>query len=885
MPTLETDSDKEQSTAEENASSDKGRHTRDSWLSPLHAIRVITPAGPTDFDVDDISHDSVGRKAYGLCSIPSLWVPPFFLVSAYCLRAIRCDETIGSWIMECLTNSGIPSGSLVMVRSSGTSETLEFRGQLASETCPQDQVVTTIRKLMLRVPEEYQGSVHWIVQQESRPGEKGLLSNERRLSREKRDWVVEFEPQGNRPGDTRPIAVRNWRDGTELPNLNLSCASRMMITSRLKQVAMWATRLSSRTLFEWVWDGRAVQVVQVDEAEQETGEDPSSLLPTHIHPVAVKSLNVFHQANREDFDRYRKLGNARLYQELGYAMPDFYVMQDQALISRVLSGEIPGELEADLNELTKSPLIIRTDGTNIAQEQSEMLPRSDELRSAQQAIDWLLVKFRSAVEQGRLQTCGLCLIGHHFIPSVASAWARAEPGNRLVRVESLWGIPEGLYWYSHDTFEVDTLRTEIDNEVLPSRLQYGLSEHLRYKGTFVGPDQDGSWRPFETSKPHDWRRSIRDKSWLSEIAHTTRRVAESEMYPVTVMWFIDNHPDATPHEVLPWFHTKSPLGNPKAAPRHKQRTARDFRIESVRDWEQLRLDLQSRKNIDRVVVEPIDPELIRNGEFAKNLAGLARSNEFVIELAGGILSHVFHILQNGGAQVECVDLFGADEDVVEYDKLVRDKIPDYIEKRGERVEILRLRGDALIAALKEKLIEEAFEVFDAKWPDELIGELADVQEVMQALCRALEVNASDVEKERAKKETRRGGFEKGLMLIKTSTPHSIRKQEFAPDPPSLGLKLEPSDPVVSNEALLPVKPSYRRSDLRQAEQQLEKLFTLESEIVKLGPLKQTLSFNMPIDIDQQREFLLTVEISRSRSSLRGIVRLTLRAMQLPLPLF
>jgi predicted house-cleaning noncanonical NTP pyrophosphatase (MazG superfamily) len=184
-------------------------------------------------------------------------------------------------------------------------------------------------------------------------------------------------------------------------------------------------------------------------------------------------------------------------------------------------------------------------------------------------------------------------------------------------------------------------------------------------------------------------------------------------------------------------------------------------------------DIQSGRHIERVVVEPIDTALIRNPEFAKELADLAASKRIVVELSGGILSHAYYILQSHGAQVECLDLFGTDEDIVEYNKLVRDKIPEVIGGHGERAETAQLKGDALVLALRQKLVEEAYEVLDAKSGTDLIGELADIQEVVRALGRALGVSTTEIEAERKEKEKRRGGFEKGFMLTKTATPRSI----------------------------------------------------------------------------------------------------------------
>src|SRR3546814_2652060 len=86
-----------------------------------------------------------------------------------------------------------------------------------------------------------------------------------------------------------------------------------------------------------------------------------------------------------------------------------------------------------------------------------------------------------------------------------------------------------------------------------------------------------------------------------------------------------------------------------------------------------------------------------------------------------------------GCDVECIDLFGVDEESIDFNKIVRDYIPADIQARGEEVETVRLVGDALVEAIKRKLVEESFEVSDAKTADSIAEELADVQEVIDAL--------------------------------------------------------------------------------------------------------------------------------------------------------
>lgn len=99
------------------------------------------------------------------------------------------------------------------------------------------------------------------------------------------------------------------------------------------------------------------------------------------------------------------------------------------------------------------------------------------------------------------------------------------------------------------------------------------------------------------------------------------------------------------------------------------------------------------------------------------------------------------------------------------EKLVRDKIADFVFK--ERGEVLNTRvasEEELPNFIKQKILEEANEVFNAKNSIELAEELADLLEVI----RALAVNQKIVEMMFLKREAKyseRGGFENGIILI------------------------------------------------------------------------------------------------------------------------
>jgi predicted house-cleaning noncanonical NTP pyrophosphatase (MazG superfamily) len=840
-------------------------------FSPNRGFIFVSGSGVAALKESEVSADRVGWKAFGLSCLPPEWVPRFFVVDSTFARSSHEARQFEVPIRECLAKLKLEHSPLI-VRSSGTTETIQERGQLISQTCSPRNISQTIRKLSQKLSELGISDVHWIVQESIHSVRRGHLSNERRLSREPRDFVAEFELHGELPGYTARIAVRHWREGGEVADFNLSCTSEAGVSLKLKRIALWASALPSRILFEWVWNGSRLWVVQADLARLAQGVNPNRLRPKEIPKISSSALKLFRVAESKDFERYRKLRNARIYGELGYRMPTFYVLDDPAIIRRILQGDVCDLLEHDLRQLTLRPLMIRTDGVDIPPDKREMLPRSEDLRTPTEAKEWLVRRFSEEIKRIGIAELPLSLIVHHFIPSIAAAWARSEPGNSTVRIESLWGLPEGLYWHSHDTFEVDT------------KNRFRIRKRLRFKGTFVAPDESGRWVHYRATAPFDWGRSISKREWLSEIARTTRKIAEREKRALTVMWLIDNDPRATPHAILPWYHTESAIGTPKAAPRRKLTMASDFKLETAAQWEELKSIVRSGKRIERVMLEPKDPELVRSQEFAKELAEFAAAHKIVIELAGGILSHAYHMLQRHGAQVECIDLFGAEEENIEYNKLVRDRIPDLIERKGEDVEVVRLKGEALLAALRQKLVEESYEALDARAGDDLIGELADIQEVMQAIRDSLQVPSEQLDAEREEKRKRRGGFRRGLMLKKTSTPHTLAKKPISEGNPSLSAKALPEVSVIDQPALLPANRPYRRPDRRNVDYQPEALLTFETELSKLGTTKQSAVFEIPINENETHSFRVSVDLERDHSSLWGQVKLRLEPSQLTMRL-
>lgn len=95
-----------------------------------------------------------------------------------------------------------------------------------------------------------------------------------------------------------------------------------------------------------------------------------------------------------------------------------------------------------------------------------------------------------------------------------------------------------------------------------------------------------------------------------------------------------------------------------------------------------------------------------------------------------------------------------------YNKLVRDKIPEIIEADGKECKTRILSNDEYIAALEAKLNEEVAEY----QVDKNLEEMADVLEVLQAICTARGYSMDELEAMRAKKAEKRGGFRERIFL-------------------------------------------------------------------------------------------------------------------------
>src|SRR5947208_2378436 len=92
-------------------------------------------------------------------------------------------------------------------------------------------------------------------------------------------------------------------------------------------------------------------------------------------------------------------------------------------------------------------------------------------------------------------------------------------------------------------------------------------------------------------------------------------------------------------------------------------------------------------------------------------------------------------------------------------KLWRDKAVSFMESTGCKIHWRTLDDTEYEREIRHKLLEEAYEVVEAKNRDELINELADLQETICALSELYNISAEDITAAQTKKRDDRGGFQ------------------------------------------------------------------------------------------------------------------------------
>ncbi len=97
-------------------------------------------------------------------------------------------------------------------------------------------------------------------------------------------------------------------------------------------------------------------------------------------------------------------------------------------------------------------------------------------------------------------------------------------------------------------------------------------------------------------------------------------------------------------------------------------------------------------------------------------------------------------------------------------KLVRDLLPTKWSGKFD-ASFVRVKGETLKNALKDKLIEEAHEVAEAETLYELQSEIGDVLDIIDQLIEVEGLSKSHIDELRATKRENWGGFKEGWFVV------------------------------------------------------------------------------------------------------------------------
>ena len=758
----------------------------------------------------------MGEKAFGLSCIPNKWTLPFIVLSKEFVSNKKLITMLNDEIVKALKNINISSpNDHIIIRSSGCFEGLSERGQLYSSSCNLDNFIEEFHKLIDIYSHDQKidtSCIHLIIQKHVLLyTEKGHLSNERRLHQNTRDWSYEIERKD--ANSFHSLSLRNWReelDPNNYENNCLQCNLEQNLKSTLSIISAWATKKKLRLHFEWVWDSKCLYIVQADMEDENIGSNPTSITSIQAKDY-THELQCLVPVNDELAKKFPKINNVLIYRNLELPIAPLYILNNQTIIQDLANGNIPNALKRDIKTLIKSSLIIRIDISSEDKHIRQMLSRQEH-RDLHSALKWIQKQAKNMLDDKNIQNLEIAFIFHNFIPSISSAFAYCKPGTRNVHVETLWGLPEGLYYYSHDKYIVDTKSYDCDD--IKSFEKFSIDGKPLYKPFFIEANNKGEWKTERVAPPYDWKASIKEENWIKQIALHSRRITEEVGKSLSIMWFVDVPETICSSKIFPWHHEPFDLHETPRNKINRKKTPFDqtLIIKNLSDLELLQKETEKgNTNIKKIHIQPMDEKLLRDKDILQKIGTLSKSINAFILLEGSMLTHAYYQLQQTGAVVETINSYDNFEQTQEFNKVVRDKIPEKIENGGEIVQLAQLEKTSIIRALKDKLIEESFEVLDAENEESILEELADVYEVIDGLLHHMGLEKQQLLQKQKHKAQIVGSFLEGKVLLETKNPIPVQTKGRQL---SLFSHDELKETTISYEKL-PKKEIYKYRDTRK----------------------------------------------------------------------
>jgi len=100
-----------------------------------------------------------------------------------------------------------------------------------------------------------------------------------------------------------------------------------------------------------------------------------------------------------------------------------------------------------------------------------------------------------------------------------------------------------------------------------------------------------------------------------------------------------------------------------------------------------------------------------------------------------------------------------------YNKLIRDNIPDKMEKKGSAFEINTLGNEEFEEELIKKVEEEASGLQNSKSKEDFVAEIADIMDVVDEIKKIKNISNKEIKEKQKKNFEKKGGFDKKIFLV------------------------------------------------------------------------------------------------------------------------
>ncbi len=712
------------------------------------------------------SHEKISRrygvKAAGLSFIPAAWRLDFAALSIAPNQQWKKDEPISSndEVVALKKWLGNKSYQRLILRSSGTHETISDRGKFASLVLQEGwdfgQVVEHLEKLY-RLAYEVDSSedLGVVVQEHLTVTFAGHLSNEHRVSPTINQWSYELEKPEWAPSKginskfkTAPDPLAGLHCGNQIPHQPLRSVAHFLVD-----------QFKERCHLEWLVHESTLYLAQIDFEwpSIDRGLDPKKDIlteaPAALNLGAASLLSSYEVGAKTKWPKLQNLSDFD-FETLGVA-PHIYPLSPKVLNEAQKKQSAWDALRQEMASLTGNRLVVRTDCIQKDIKKFN-LPRTDTM-DADCALAWCLNTMKKFAELG-IKEQNYMFLFHAFLPAKSAAWAYAKPNNPVVIVDALWGLPDGLQVLPVDTYEINVTQKKV------------VDTRTTFKPKFLTELEDGTW-DYRNVKTKCGRHQVLSKADKMEIATRTASIANKLGEDAQIMWFCEIPAEYQVGRNLPWFRSREVLD---PSPRQEVRY-RPFDVETPSDLQRLP---------EEKVTLRLSPQanLIRDEAFLDAIVKVAKERAMPVQVEGSILGHAFYKLDQEGIPVVLSNApkYYRKRNRQVFGKLVRDKIPAAIAAGGETVREAKLAKADLPVGLAGKLLEEMEEFLCSTHADEQAAEIADMLEVVKGIATATNHSWAKIERLAKEKAAKRGGFKDGRVLIETALPHRnspIERQE------------------------------------------------------------------------------------------------------------